>query len=159
MPDTNFHTLYAIPYFAPLSSCRKTGRGATKGKRYTLYFGLMMLLSVSCLPKAEAQVPRPGHQMNWPELNPEREGRVGREITGLPTLYSVGAIRFFQKYISPLDGPRCAFTPCCSSYSLACLRRHGLVVGYFRTCDRLMRCHGGAVGYLRKGTKCYDPVP
>ncbi len=98
-------------------------------------------------------------EMEWPGIMPEMGREEARLITGLPSLGGVVAIRLFQRYISPLDGPRCAFTPSCSSYGLGCVRRHGPIIGYLRTCDRLMRCHGGAGGYPLRGRLFWDPVP
>lgn len=50
----------------------------------------------------------------------------------------VQGVRFFQKFISPVDSPRCPMYPTCSSYALQALRRHGPVVGSFLTVDRLL---------------------
>ncbi len=49
------------------------------------------------------------------------------------------AVRMFQKYISPVDGPRCPMYPTCSSYSLQALHQHGPLLGVFLTVDRLYR--------------------
>ena len=49
------------------------------------------------------------------------------------------AVRFFQRHISPVDGPRCPMFPTCSAYSLQALRRHGPLLGVFLTVDRLYR--------------------
>jgi len=49
------------------------------------------------------------------------------------------AVRFFQKYISPVDGPRCPMYPTCSSYSLRALKQHGPLLGTWQTVDRLYR--------------------
>jgi putative membrane protein insertion efficiency factor len=49
------------------------------------------------------------------------------------------AVRLFQKYISPIDGPRCPMYPTCSSYSLQALHKHGPITGTFLTVDRLYR--------------------
>lgn len=49
------------------------------------------------------------------------------------------AVKLFQKYISPVDGPRCPMYPTCSAYSLQALRKHGPVIGVFQTVDRLYR--------------------
>ena len=48
-------------------------------------------------------------------------------------------IRFFQDIISPVDGPRCNSHPTCSAYARQSLARHGPLVGWIMTCDRLMR--------------------
>ena len=49
------------------------------------------------------------------------------------------AVRMFQKYISPVDGPRCPMSPTCSTYSLQALHKHGPATGTFLTVDRLYR--------------------
>lgn len=49
-----------------------------------------------------------------------------------------GGIRFFQKYISPVDGPRCPMVPTCSAYALQALEEHGPLLGTMMTVDRLL---------------------
>ena len=72
------------------------------------------------------------------------------------------AIQLFQKYISPVDGQRCAMYPTCSAYSLQAIRKHGALIGVFLTVDRLYH-EGDPVeqqhpinkwGYIR----FYDPL-
>jgi len=61
-----------------------------------------------------------------------------------PGEYNLGSvpffwfIRFYQNYISPLDGDRCPMYPTCSQYSIEAIRKHGPFVGYIMTADRLM---------------------
>jgi putative membrane protein insertion efficiency factor len=52
----------------------------------------------------------------------------------------LGAIRFFQDYISPIEGARCQFTPTCSAFGHQAIHRHGPWLGGLMTADRLMRC-------------------
>lgn len=54
-------------------------------------------------------------------------------------LVFLGAIELFQKRISPIDGPRCSFTPSCSAFGHQAVREHGPVRGVMMTADRLMR--------------------
>jgi hypothetical protein len=49
-------------------------------------------------------------------------------------------IRWFQRYVSPMDGPRCRFAPTCSSFGYAAVRDHGVWHGTLMTADRLLRC-------------------
>ena len=99
-------------------------------------------------------------EMTWPSLSVEAQVRASEHrASSLPGFFLLSGIRFFQKRISHLDGPGCALVASCSSYCAACRRRNGLVVGYLRTCDRLMRCHGNAVGYLGQAGRYQDPVP
>ena len=49
-------------------------------------------------------------------------------------------VNFFQKHISPIDANRCSCSPSCSQYSNAALAKHGALIGWIMTCDRLVRC-------------------
>jgi hypothetical protein len=49
-------------------------------------------------------------------------------------------VAFFQKHISPIDSNRCSNYPSCSHYSNIAFKKHGPVIGWVMTCDRLMRC-------------------
>lgn len=48
-------------------------------------------------------------------------------------------IRFFQVYISPIDGPRSSFYPTSSQYALEAIKKYGVFKGIALGCDRLMR--------------------
>lgn len=50
----------------------------------------------------------------------------------------VVTIKVFQKYISPVDGDRCYMYPTCSAYGVDAFRKHGSVMGFILTADRLM---------------------
>jgi putative membrane protein insertion efficiency factor len=49
-----------------------------------------------------------------------------------------GVLRFFQEYISPVDGDRCPCYPTCSQYSVEVVRKHGVWIGLVMTFDRLI---------------------
>ena len=78
--------------------------------------------------------------MNGPPRRPAAPAATTATPEAQPLL---GAIRFFQEYISPADGPRCQFSPTCSAYGHQAIHRHGPWLGVLMTADRLMRC-----GYL-----------
>lgn len=50
----------------------------------------------------------------------------------------VGAVRFFQRHISPVDGDRCSMTPTCSHYSLQAIGKHGALMGFVMSADRIV---------------------
>jgi uncharacterized protein len=54
---------------------------------------------------------------------------------------SIGLIRFYQYFISPLLPPRCRFYPSCSQYALEAIECHGLPRGLYLALRRLLRCH------------------
>ncbi|MBN1957977.1 MAG: membrane protein insertion efficiency factor YidD [Desulfuromonadales bacterium] len=51
--------------------------------------------------------------------------------------FSIASIRFFQKYLSAIDGPRCSMDPTCSAYALQAIRRYGFALGSLIFVDRL----------------------
>ncbi len=61
-------------------------------------------------------------------------------------------IRFYQKKISPLFGPKCRFYPTCSQYAVEAVEKHGVIKGSILAIARLLRCNP-----LFSGG--YDPVP
>ncbi|MFW6387601.1 MAG: membrane protein insertion efficiency factor YidD [Thermodesulfobacteriota bacterium] len=65
--------------------------------------------------------------------HPQKKADYSSELNPL-----VQGVRFFQKFISPVDSPRCPMYPTCSTYALQALRRHGPVLGSFLTVDRLL---------------------
>lgn len=65
---------------------------------------------------------------------------------------TMGLIRGYQLFISPLLGHNCRFYPSCSQYALEALEVHGFFKGSFMALVRICKCapwHPGG----------YDPVP
>jgi putative membrane protein insertion efficiency factor len=58
----------------------------------------------------------------------------------------VAPIKAYQKWISPMFGPRCKYYPSCSSYAVSAIQIYG-VKGVAMSAWRLLRCnpwsHGG----------------
>jgi putative component of membrane protein insertase Oxa1/YidC/SpoIIIJ protein YidD len=48
-------------------------------------------------------------------------------------------ISFHTNIISPVDGPRSHFRPTSSRYMLLSMRKHGVIKGFLKGCDRLIR--------------------
>ncbi len=66
--------------------------------------------------------------------------------------FFIRLIKFYQRKISPLFGPKCRFYPTCSQYAAEALEVHGLFKGLLLTIKRLMRCNILFPGGV-------DPVP
>ena len=63
-----------------------------------------------------------------------------------------GAIRWYQRFISPLLGHNCRFVPTCSQYAIQALQLHGALKGTLLSVWRILRCNPfGKFGF--------DPVP
>ena len=61
-------------------------------------------------------------------------------------------IRVYQYAISPLLGPRCRFTPSCSTYAQEAIAEYGALKGFWLGVKRVGRCHPWCAGG-------YDPIP
>jgi hypothetical protein len=64
----------------------------------------------------------------------------------------IAIFRGYQRFISPLLGPRCRFYPSCSSYAIEAVERFGPIKGSALAVHRICRCHP-----LNPGG--FDPVP
>jgi len=79
-------------------------------------------------------------------------GSVLAAINAALAWLMLAGIGFYRRFISPLIGPRCRFTPTCSAYGLEAIQRHSPWRGGWLTVKRLLRCH--------PFTPCgCDPVP
>ena len=85
-------------------------------------------------------------------LSVEPSPTLAQRINSALALLMLTLIGFYRRFISPLLGPRCRFTPTCSAYGFEAIQRHGPWKGVWLTLKRLLRCHPLAEGG-------YDPVP
>lgn len=68
------------------------------------------------------------------------------------TALLLAPIRLYQKFISPLFGPRCRYYPSCSKYAQQAITTHGPVKGILLATGRILRCHPWTAGGI-------DPIP
>ena len=100
--------------------------------------------------------------MKGPWVGPALKDTHHERSYDLPNI-SAFLVKFFRKYVSPIDGSDCPMYPSCSRYSVECFEKHGFVVGWIMTWDRLYRCGRNELevspSILINGElKCYDPV-
>ncbi|WP_118950713.1 membrane protein insertion efficiency factor YidD [Taibaiella helva] len=61
-------------------------------------------------------------------------------------------IRLYQKFLSPLLGAQCRYTPTCSQYAVEALRKYGIFKGGWLAFRRILSCNPW-------GGHGHDPVP
>ena len=66
--------------------------------------------------------------------------------------FLIKVIAFYQKFISPLFGPRSRFHPTCSVYAQEAIKEHGVFRGLWLSLKRISKCHPF-------GGHGLDPVP
>ena len=71
----------------------------------------------------------------------------------IPSKIAIYLIRLYQKYISPMMGPRCRFVPTCSQYTCQAIQIHGFIKGICLGIKRILKCHPF------NHSDMYDPVP
>jgi hypothetical protein len=54
---------------------------------------------------------------------------------------ALAAIRFYQRWISPLFPPACRFHPTCSQYAYEAIDKYGVLKGGRLAAWRLLRCN------------------
>jgi len=69
-----------------------------------------------------------------------------------PQKLVITVIKGYQRFISPLLGSNCRFTPTCSTYATEAINRFGVIKGGWLASKRILRCHP-----LNEGGE--DPVP
>ena len=121
--------------------------------------GFAVACSLSILPDS-------GHAsdlaMKGPKANiAPRASAQNLETSSLGIAF-LGAIRFYQKRISPIGGGnRCGFSPSCSAYGYEAIREQGPLLGVIMIGDRQIRCniwkHNGPDYTLLPNGKLYDP--
>lgn len=63
----------------------------------------------------------------------EASPKNGRSILASP-------LTLYQSILSKADGQRCPMYPSCSHYASQAVKRHGKILGWILTGDRLLRC-------------------
>ena len=68
-------------------------------------------------------------------------GKIMKRIGSFFKRLMILAIRFYQKFISPLFPPTCRFYPTCSTYFIQALEKYGVCKGSYLGMKRILKCH------------------
>jgi putative membrane protein insertion efficiency factor len=66
--------------------------------------------------------------------------QVSHEVQEMQESVPLYPIKFYQDYISSVDGNRCPMHPTCSQYCSETFKKHGALLGWIMCSDRLIRC-------------------
>ncbi len=53
----------------------------------------------------------------------------------------IRAIKFYQRFISPLFPNSCRFYPTCSNYAILAIDKYGILKGSFLAFKRIIKCN------------------
>ena len=92
--------------------------------------------------------------------------RASQDISEKNSNFESLLLDFYKGPLNHLNGVRrgeCPMYPSCSRYCDESLRKHGFLIGWMMTCDRLMRCGRNEIALAPKiningKIKCHDPV-
>lgn len=65
---------------------------------------------------------------------------VAPEARGVVVRVEVLLLSLYKRFVSPMLGQRCRFTPTCSVYAMDALARHGWLKGNAKIVWRILRC-------------------
>ncbi|OVE74530.1 membrane protein insertion efficiency factor YidD [bacterium B17] len=81
-------------------------------------------------------------------------------MSGIAKRILILLVRAYQVVLSPFFGNCCRFYPCCSSYCITAINRHGLFRGLWLFINRILRCNPfnyGGVDFVQGfPTACHD---
>ena len=73
----------------------------------------------------------------WGQERHQQNQRI--QENAAPSLFRF-LVEVYRENISPIDGKNCPMYPSCSEYSIQSVKKHGSLVGWIMTVDRLFRC-------------------
>ena len=119
-----------------------------------LFFLLIIIFSVTSVVCAEGLTPK---------IKKTRLVEKGKEYQNVLHHGLDGALTIYKNYVSGVIGSRCKMVPTCSSYSRDALNKHGVIIGFVLTFDRLMRegdeyRYSSVIYNSDKKLVTYDPV-
>jgi putative membrane protein insertion efficiency factor len=62
-------------------------------------------------------------------------------VASLVHVLFTAPIRLYQRFVSPMLGPRCRYYPTCSDYAVRSIERFGILRGSVLAAWRLLRCN------------------
>ena len=126
----------------------------TSHERQTMKRATIVLFWVLCGPGL-VSTPARCEQHGTDRLEPSHATSTGRSV-------GTWLVSLFRDHISAVDGDRCPSIPTCSSYSVRAFEKHGFVMGWLMTVDRLIHeaDEGSHAPLVRSGgrLKIHDPV-
>ncbi len=133
-----------------------------------MFFRIILIMLFASLlvvlVKKEGKAGERGWTDPWQEesFSAKEKARYEGKMSSAGQRISKGFIRFFQIYISPVDGDRCPSYPTCSQYALQAMRKHGAIMGLIMGFGRLIHesdeIHLAPPIRVGDSYRYYDPV-
>ena len=128
-------------------------------------FGVFLIIALvlAVAPIIACHAMEEGPFVPW-DFNKNTKEDIARneEVPSVLGSLLIQSVKTYQRYISPVKAGSCPMYPSCSAYSIEAIRKHGALIGFAMTADRLIHennemddapliMKGGALKY-------FDPV-
>jgi len=135
------HPLVLTPAIPSVILSERNGDLNFEDRALKIVFTIFLLCCLSPLPTPAAEW-GPG-SFSSPSPTDKTFSDSKTVSTDLPeksplAVFLLGGVRFFRKVISPVDGDRCTMAPTCSHFGLQAIKKHGALIGFMMTADRIV---------------------
>ncbi|MBI64726.1 MAG: membrane protein insertion efficiency factor YidD [Candidatus Marinimicrobia bacterium] len=55
--------------------------------------------------------------------------------------FIIGLIHLYKSYVSPFLPQSCLYACSCSSFSMSCFQKYGIILGFFLSIKRIISCN------------------
>ncbi|MHB8771772.1 MAG: membrane protein insertion efficiency factor YidD [Syntrophales bacterium] len=120
----------------PLCRPEAADRRGCPGPVAAILLAAVLLLSLGPLAAAQGDE----GLLRGPRTRVRTEAQAGGRAEaqrGLLEKIAAAPVHFYQHYLGPSWGQRCAYHPSCSNYALEAIGKHGALIGAIMTFDRL----------------------
>ncbi len=132
----------------------------TRNRYGSILFCAMLIVLITSDSAYSENLLRAPH--NPLKTTPEVHSENNKSSLNIFNKISSAPIIIYRKFMSPYWGRKCSHHPSCSRYSILAIKKHGAIIGFVMTFDRLQHESNEAryspLIKVNRETKVYDPV-
>jgi uncharacterized protein len=149
------------PHFQGRDVSSRSAPDGGGNRRRAALFGTILFFTLFWTQSSSAENPLLRAPRKAVRASAEAPQRVDRQQGPLEGIVAAPVL-FYQHFLSPQWGRRCAYYPSCSDYSLLAIGKHGALMGAVLTFDRLQHeadeARSAPLVLIGGQIKVYDPL-